>query len=466
MPRNAPAPLPDNDLTETLERLDLATLRPHPRNDGTHPPDELAHLKASITQHGIYRNVVVANDGTILAGHGVVQAARELGQTHIPGQRMPYGPDDPQALQLLVGDNHIARLRMQDDALLAAVLQDVARDDVAALLGTGFDEAALEVLAQAQGLAGGGTEAAVAEPEEPWDRLAEVLERWQVQEGDLWALGRHRILHGSCLDAPVLARLLGDVVPTMVFADPPYGVSIVATNVAVGNGEAYDIPFGGVKQPRRRSPVGGGQRTKDLTGHYPIDSWSKGSIGGANPRGSKHNLRIAPDLIPGKYAPVIGDDSTATAIKATQFFLTTYPDAVQVWWGGNYYADHLPASSCWLVWDKETTGNFADCELAWTNQPTAAKLFHHRWNGMLRASEHERRWHPTQKPAALAAWVYEELGAGDDVIFDPFLGSAPSLLAAEQRGRTVYGCELSLEYIAIALERWHALTGAMPERLA
>ena len=76
MARPAPSGPPvADDLTTTLELLPLAELRPHPRNDGTHPPDELAHLKASITTHGVYRNVVIAQDGTILAGHGVIQAA-------------------------------------------------------------------------------------------------------------------------------------------------------------------------------------------------------------------------------------------------------------------------------------------------------------------------------------------------------------------------------------------------------
>ena len=72
MPRKAAPSCPVEDLTTTLELLPLAELRPHPRNDGTHPPDEIAHLKASITTHGVYRNVVVAQDGTILAGHGVI----------------------------------------------------------------------------------------------------------------------------------------------------------------------------------------------------------------------------------------------------------------------------------------------------------------------------------------------------------------------------------------------------------
>jgi hypothetical protein len=134
------------DWTQPLEQLRLADLKPHPRNDGYHPPEEIAHLKQSLTEHGVYRNVVVAQDGTILAGHGVVEAARAVGWTHLPGQRRPYGPEDPRALKILVGDNHIARLREQNDATLAALLKDLAADDGLGLLGTGFDTVALETL--------------------------------------------------------------------------------------------------------------------------------------------------------------------------------------------------------------------------------------------------------------------------------------------------------------------------------
>jgi hypothetical protein len=148
-----PPSVPADDLTTTLEVLPLADLRPHPRNDGAHPAEELAHLKQSLTEHGVYRNVVVAQDGTLLAGHGVVQAARDLGHTHIAGKRLPYGPDDPRALKVLVGDNHIARLRLQDDALLVALLEELRQEDPLALLGTGFDEAALAALIEAQGVA-------------------------------------------------------------------------------------------------------------------------------------------------------------------------------------------------------------------------------------------------------------------------------------------------------------------------
>ena len=114
-----------------------------------------------------------------------------------------------------------------------------------------------------------------------------------------------------------MTRLLEGIVPAMVFCRPPYGVSIVATNGYVGGGEAYDIPFGGVKHRRRHSPVGGGQRHKDLTGHYPIETWGKdvrGTDGAAKPFGSKHERGsdgASHVVAVGKYAPVIGDDSPA-----------------------------------------------------------------------------------------------------------------------------------------------------------
>ena len=168
MPRSpAMPPSPPSDVPmDGLELLEIATLRPHPRNDRSHPPEEIEHLKQSITEHGVYRNVVVAQDGTILAGRGVVEAAAAVGLTHVPGQRRTYGPDDPRALKILVGDNHIARLSVQDDARLAAMLQELAADGPQALLGTGFDETALLALVTAAG----GT---AAEPPEEFPEYGE-----------------------------------------------------------------------------------------------------------------------------------------------------------------------------------------------------------------------------------------------------------------------------------------------------
>lgn len=123
----------------------------------------------------------------------------------------------------------------------------------------------------------------------------------------------------------------------------------------------------------------------------------------------------------------------------------------QIIWGGNYF--DLPPSSCWLVWDKENSGDFADCELAWTNLRQAVRIFRHMWNGFLRASERDcRRVHPTQKPVALMRWCIGQAGAPQSVI-DPYMGSGASGIAAIQEGAYFVGVESNPHYFTIAHRR-------------
>jgi hypothetical protein len=141
------------------EVVPIAQLLPHPQNYLTHATDQREHLEASLTQHGQYKNVVTAADLTLLAGHGVVDAARSLGHTHIVIQRMPYAPDDPRAMSLLVGDNEIARLAHHHDEALTALLTALhAQGGDAALLGTGFDALMLQSLVEAPAAPGPGVD--------------------------------------------------------------------------------------------------------------------------------------------------------------------------------------------------------------------------------------------------------------------------------------------------------------------
>lgn len=119
-------------------------------------------------------------------------------------------------------------------------------------------------------------------------------------------------------------------------------------------------------------------------------------------------------------------------------------------WGGNYYG--LPAASKWLVWDKINSGDFADCELAWTNLPGAVRMFRHMWNGMLRDSEREQRVHPTQKPVALMKWCLQQAGHPASVV-DPCMGSAPVGLACHEAGIPYIGVEREPRYFEVACER-------------
>lgn len=151
------------------------------------------------------------------------------------------------------------------------------------------------------------------------------------------------------------------------------------------------------------------------------------------------------------YPPVHGDDK-----PFDPSWLLRY--RALVLWGANYYADRLPASGQWLVWDKRDGVGYndqADAELAWTRGTggTVPRLFVHRWNGMLKASERdERRLHPTQKPVALMRWC---LGFFPDAttVLDPYMGSGSTLVAAKDLGRKAIGIEIEEAYCERAAQR-------------
>ena len=124
----------------------------------------------------------------------------------------------------------------------------------------------------------------------------------------------------------------------------------------------------------------------------------------------------------------------------------------QIIFGGNYIADLLPPSSCWLVWDKDNSGNFADCELMWTSFDRAVKKYLWRWNGMLQQPHNkEYRYHPTQKPTGLLKAILVDYPS--DITLDPFAGSGSTLVACKALNRKCIGIEIEEKYCEIAAKR-------------
>jgi ParB-like chromosome segregation protein Spo0J len=144
MPRHPSSALPTRTPL-ALEEVALADLKPHPQNYREHPADQLEHLQQSLQAFGVYKNIVIARDNTILAGHGLVESARALGMTSFPVKRLDLDPHETQALRVLVGDNEIARLALLQESQLAALLTDLA-PAAGGLAGTGFDPASLAAL--------------------------------------------------------------------------------------------------------------------------------------------------------------------------------------------------------------------------------------------------------------------------------------------------------------------------------
>jgi 16S rRNA G966 N2-methylase RsmD len=167
-----------------------------------------------------------------------------------------------------------------------------------------------------------------------------------------------------------------------------------------------------------------------------------------------------------EYRPVLGDDSTQTALDAYQLAAALKPP-IMVFWGANHYASGLPNSSGWIVWDKQggKSVTYADCELAWTNQAMPARVYQHIWDGFRRDSEKgETRVHPTQKPVALAIWCLSLLNAGGKVL-DFFGGSGSTLIACEKTERSCLMMELDPAYCDVIVQRWEKFTGKKAKRV-
>jgi len=229
--------------------------------------------------------------------------------------------------------------------------------------------------------------------------------------GDLFEIGEHRLLCGDSTDSDQVTKLMNGQKTDMVFTDPPYGIEVVQGNKVGGGGETK---FG---------KVGGGKVVESKT-----------------------------------YSKIIGDDTTDTA---RDFYHTCISLGFEnfIIWGVNYFTDFLPPSMCWLIWDKENTGNFADVEMAWTSFDKGAKLYKWLWNGMSRKGardvEGKTRVHPTQKPVGLFGDIFNDFKF--DSCFDGFLGSGSTMVAAHQLKRKCYGMELDPKYCQVIIDRMRKL---------
>lgn len=137
----------------------------------------------------------------------------------------------------------------------------------------------------------------------------------------------------------------------------------------------------------------------------------------------------------------------------------------QIVWGENYFANSLPESQGWIVWDKQHPDGitFADCELAWTSFDNATRIYRFMWNGMLQGDmkNKEFRIHPTQKPVALYKWILHNYATDGDKILDTHVGSASSLIACKQMGFDYIGFEIDPDYYKQACERIDRETAQM-----
>lgn len=357
----------------------------------------------SLDRFGQRKPIVVRNnDKTIIAGNHTWQAAKQLGWTEIAVAYV--ADDDVTASAYALADNRTAELGSYDEVALKDLIEKVSAVDSDLIKDSGWQEKAIAELV------------AKIENEIPKeineDEAPELPIEPTTKLGDIWQLGRHRLMCGDATDEQSVNRLMDGAKADMVFTDPPYGMDLDTDYTKMGDG------------------------------------------------GKKHDK-------------VIADDMQFNAQPLLQMF--DYCDEIFLW-GADYYIETLnrqyPDLGSWVIWDKYSDaernglldGRFGSAfETCWSKTKHKRELARVLVTTNYTARGDETRIHPTQKPVALANWFFERWGKGRNNIVDLFGGSGSTLIAAEQTNRTCYMMELDPKYCDIIIKRWETLTGNKAE---
>jgi DNA modification methylase len=391
------------------EEVALDQLLANPRNFRFHPDNQQQALAGSIDEVGFIRSLTVnRNSGAIIDGHARVTV---LMRSNVDKVTVEYVDltDEEEASALLMMDA-IAEMAAKDKEKLDALMQSVKSDDerVNTLIGEMRERENMQAKPNGE------------DPGAQVDKAQELLEKWQVKPGDMFRMGEHRLICGDSTDRATVGRLLmGDKVDILL-NDPPYGMRL-------------DADFSG------------------MVNHLDF----------AHEKGVKSGK---------KYSDVIGDHEDYNASPIVAIFQDTKE---QFWWGADYYSQTLGDTmheGAWLVWDKRLDESadkmYGSCfELLWSKQKHKRDVLRHKWAGIF-GTEHEPqrgRMHPNQKPVELYEDLLTRYSDAGAIIVDCYAGSGTTLIACERLKRKCRAVEISPAYVAVALERWSALTGLTPE---
>ena len=378
----------------------VADLVPYARNARTHSDAQVAQIAASIREFGFTNPILVDGERGVIAGHGRLLAARKLGMTEVPTLELSH-LSVAQRRAYVLADNRLALSAGWDDEMLRLELGDLRAEGFDLAL-TGFDSDEIGKLLLD---AGGG----LTDP----DAVPPVPDAPVSQVGDVWQLGRHRLVCGDATDAGTVERVLAGVRPHLMVTDPPYGVE-------------YDPAW-------RNAALAGSNTTR--TGKVLNDH--------------RADWREAWALFPGDVAYVWHGALHATTV-AESLTACGFDIRAQIVWAkdrlvlgrGHYHWQHEP---CW--YSVRGTGH-------WTGDRKQTTLWQIASSG-----QDAETVHGTQKPVECMRRPIENNSSPGQAIYEPFSGSGTTLIAAEMTGRACHAIELSPAYVDVAILRWQAFAG-------
>jgi len=379
----------------------VSDLIPYVNNSRTHSDEQVAQIAASMKEFGWTNPILVDEEGVIIAGHGRLLAAQRLKMDSVPTISIE-GLSKAQRKALVIADNKMAMNAGWDMSLLALELGELDLEGFDLGL-TGFSVDELDKLLMPEQIEGNTDPDAV--PELPAFPIAE--------KGDVWLLGRHRLVCGDSTMADDVAKALNGVSPHLMVTDPPYGVN-------------YDPSW------RSKALKDGAKRAEGKVMNDDKADW-----------------REAWALFPGEVAYVWHAMKTSgvvyESLEASGFSIRS-----EIVWvkprlilsQGNYHPQH---ESCWYAVKDKGKAHWA----AGRDQTTVWHIDHQK----------SETGHGTQKPVDAMKRPIENNSSAGQAIYEPFLGSGTTLIACEMTGRNCHALELDPLYVDVAVQRWQDFTG-------
>lgn len=494
-------------MAQRIELWPLERLKPYERNARTHSAEQIAQIAASIVEFGFTNPILVDSGAGIIAGHGRLSAAQQLGLSTVPVVVLDH-LSERQRRAYVLADNQLALNAGWDLELLRTELQDLVADDFD-LSVIGFsDEELADLLPEVEELDAEPLGDADEVPEPPADPVS--------KPGDVWLLGKHRVMCGDSTAITDVEKLTAGVKAALLHADPPYGMGKASDGVANNNLYNDDLDNFQMEWWATFRPFLVDNASAYIWGNAPElwRLWYKAGLGSSEllelrnqivwdkkaipemaspdltqfPIASEHCLffqlgnqfrgNVNADDFPETWEPLrsyLADEAKATGIGSSEIKLlcgvqmyghwftrsqfTLIPEKHYATLRATYAGRFLrPWRQLKAEWDKVKGGPTTEIQGARSYFDNAHDVMRDVWE-FSRVTGEERHGHATPKPVAMMERVMKSSLPSGGVCLEPFGGSGSTLMGAEASGRVCYAMELKPEYVDVIVKRWQRFTG-------